>query len=1247
MGTIAKSSITLTSISDAYSVALTPSSCVIHADFDGSNPQLTRAYTLISIFCGDIKVPISVNTAAIEKSDAGIGYSIVKVDDYNYKLSITSLATSILEGYIEVPVLTGVDLVLPARFPFTVVRESSMLDWIQEWESNKTTLGDSYVITPKIFVGKKITGSYDNLAAVPGLTGVYIGPSANDSCGVYGYKNSIEIFHLDETGGKIGGWDILEGGIYSTDGRLKILSDGHIKAVNAEGDSIWEINSDGSASFAIGNVRFYANGNAEFKGKITSSEGKIGGWTINDIALYNLQIGLNSAKKHIAIANITTMPVTTSNTWDGDHITWVKAYGGVAMYYTSNVDYGFIGYKGSTKVFSAGSSNYIAGWNFDDSAIWLGTKNNNVNQYTAAVGDVTLGTNGLRGYTWYINTDGTASFVKGYVQFNQTSGLIAGWTFDQYRLSTKYASLVSQDGYSGLYLSIADTSAVGTGSLASNIQTNGGLYLQATSTDVVLASYNSSGSLQFKVTKTSGLIAGWTFDPTAIYTGTKVTSGFTSVSGSMTLGADGLRGYKWRFEKDGSGALSGGNITWANDGSGKIANGKIAWDKDGNLTFDSSVTMMWENGINVAQMIAFGQMLYRDPEFTQDKKNGTTLYQNNYIDYVTFSANLLLSTLQNYGLHLRGQAVIQRIDVISSNGGVSTIWSGSQGLSLITAVALKDAMSTITSTDTIRISFQMEDAQIQIGVMSAANTYTSWINLCGYTSNSGTAVIHTKRVLVTDTSAPNSTQKVVQYTCTRWNAVGDYRLGGFCFFNPSRANAKFVVKIVAKIPVGWMIENYHNSYGTGASTTWVTSQEGTGSYAEYICIVKCGSSGTFSTINHFSLKCNSTYTAVAATDAYSLNIKRTNVNTGVTQTLVSVVWNVAYATVFDATSSDKVTTTIDKNGIYTGTLRADQIVAGTIDATKISADIILSNGNAWALNKDGSGYLANKNITWDANGNTSFSGKIIATSGTIGDWSIVDGVITSNTTSNYIKLDAVNMCITAQAAATYGSYDMNSSFGAILSMQASNGVIQAQAKNAPSYSTAVSYMSSNGIFSNIAGINGMPSSSGYTHRGAVVGLGFANVNKSIWDVNSEQTIVAGVYGRASNNGTAPAYGGFFYNLFAGGMVLGRKCVTGTSNSTVYLNQSETLIIGYTSATATVYLPTSPEEGQIVLFKQWWTGKMRVYPRSGQTLYDDSTANDYYDVTQGEMLVAIFTIGYITSNNTTTKVEAWLVSKFKY
>lgn len=245
-----------------------------------------------------------------------------------------------------------------------------------------------------------------------------------------------------------------------------------------------------------------------------------------------------------------------------------------------------------------------------------------------------------------------------------------------------------------------------------------------------------------------------------------------------------------------------------------------------------------------------------------------------------------------------------------------------------------------------------------------------------------------------------------------------------------------------------------------------------------------------------------------------------------------------------------------------------------------------------------------------------------------------------------VQLDADNARIFVKCTYSSGENDMNSGFGAYLKMDAFGGVIEARAQSAPLYTTAVSYLSSNGIFSNMAGINGMPASTGYTHRGAVVGLGFASVSKNEWAVNVVDTIVAGVYGRASNNGTAPAYGGFFYNLYAGGLVLGRKCVT-DSTLVTYLNQEDTMVIGYVSQKATVYLPANPQEGQIVFLKQWWIGYMRVTPRTGHALYDDSTQNDYYDCGEGEMIIATFTIGYITSGSTTTKKEAWLVNKIKY
>lgn len=104
--------------------------------------------------------------------------------------------------------------------------------------------------------------------------------------------------------------------------------------------------------------------------------------------------------------------------------------------------------------------------------------------------------------------------------------------------------------------------------------------MNVSSNNAVFGAYNSSGGKIF-ILQSNGTnsIAGWNFDDAVLYTGTKATSGFTA-SGSITLGPTGLRGYKWRFENNGSGAVAGGNISW---------------DSAGNVTFASSVKIGWSN----------------------------------------------------------------------------------------------------------------------------------------------------------------------------------------------------------------------------------------------------------------------------------------------------------------------------------------------------------------------------------------------------------------------------------------------------------------------------------------------------------------------------------------------------------------------------------------------------------------------------------------------------------------------------
>lgn len=271
---------------------------------------------------------------------------------------------------------------------------------------------------------------------------------------------------------------------------------------------------------------------------------------------------------------------------------------------------------------------------------------------------------------------------------------------------------------------------------------------------------------------------------------------------------------------------------------------------------------------------------------------------------------------------------------------------------------------------------------------------------------------------------------------------------------------------------------------------------------------------------------------------------------------------------------------------------------------------------------------------------------LLAEGANIGDWFISKGKIVSTLEQgNKITLDAKGGEILLETSNNGGDNVMSEYqgvYGANIKASLNNGTVEVRSKK---NSSSVSYISPTGVFSNMAGTDGMPLSSGYTHRGAVVGLGFANVKKREWAVNAVETIVAGVYGRADNSGTAPAYGGFFYDLYAGGLTLGRICITGNGKSghSSYLSSDDSLVIGYSQYAETVYLPSDPKEGQVIFVKQWWSGSLLFKPLTGHHIYDDSSENTDYAFSEGQGGMFVFTIGYVNS----VKKESWIVSRWKF
>ncbi|WP_255256163.1 phage head spike fiber domain-containing protein [Bacillus mycoides] len=149
-----------------------------------------------------------------------------------------------------------------------------------------------------------------------------------------------------------------------------------------------------------------------------------------------------------------------------------------------------------------------------------------------------------------------------------------------------------------------------------------------------------------------------------------------------------------------------------------------------------------------------------------------------------------------------------------------------------------------------------------------------------YNNTSGGAVTATRVTAPID--APTTSPYVLEVKTTGTASPGH---GGFQIPINSRAGAKFLLRIIAKIPVGCTLNLASNSMGTGYSDKLLTSNKGTGKFEEYIRLITCGITGPFSSGGHF------------------------NLTSGLTATPENpIVWQVAYATAYDVGDADYTVT---------------------------------------------------------------------------------------------------------------------------------------------------------------------------------------------------------------------------------------------------------------------------------------------------------------------------------------------------
>lgn len=159
--------------------------------------------------------------------------------------------------------------------------------------------------------------------------------------------------------------------------------------------------------------------------------------------------------------------------------------------------------------------------------------------------------------------------------------------------------------------------------------------------------------------------------------------------------------------------------------------------------------------------------------------------------------------------------------------------------------------------------------------------FTTSSNGCGkYNNKSNDTVTVTRSAKSSDNPMTGTNYELVVTTA----GEASPGLGGYYQNISSRANAIFIRRIIAKVPVGYNVTNAENSMGTGYTCTWLTSRAGTGKFTEYIYKYTCGETGTFSSGGHVYLS-----GTAATADA-------------------PVTWYIAYSTTFDMTNVSDVIT---------------------------------------------------------------------------------------------------------------------------------------------------------------------------------------------------------------------------------------------------------------------------------------------------------------------------------------------------
>lgn len=1151
---IATGQATVIAQKDSYTINQSVSEYVFTAQSNGSVPAAVSFSSAIKVTLGEL----NVTDFTIGNITKTAGFSAITVNNtnktvtYSIAAGTTTLADS---GLIAIPVIIG-GVSYQVSFSWSKAKagatgpagspgsDANMLDWVQDWNSNKTIIGSNSVITPKVFAGTKnangtITGtvigcfSLSSLNASGSVTTEVIN-------GVYGFKDGNRTFALDNTGNV----QLGRGNQYikynAVTGRVEFGSDVSLAWIGAT----------------------FIDRNGIFTGTLSAS-------TVNALQLNASQIvagTINAAR--IDVASLKASLITAGN---------IEAL-------TLNVVRGKIG-----------------GWSIDSDSIYRGAKNNSTGAYTSGSGSITIGSNGIRGFKWRLDSTGAGAVAGGNISWDANGNVTFGasvtlnWQAPINSLvtalgGTSYPKLTKIDA-NGIYtgtLTVAQINAVnidagsikaGTlsadriaaGSLngnkitartitadrivagavtaneiAANTITAVKIASRTITADRIVAGAITANEIAAN-TITAAKIAARTITADRIVAGA-ITAGeinVTSIRASV-LTADAVNALTCNFirGKIGGFTIAGDNMSVGSigavgatplqirstaTGSGYWYNGSykpfglsLLWHQNanaGHIVFGQVATngSTVKTGFVGIQMLAWDNTEYfcLSANYTKSGSkevynriagwafDNTRIWKNN----VSLGSDGTIYNGEKWRLNNDGSGKIANGNIswnaagtVTFSASVTLNWTNAATNALNSAKAYADtkkneaiSSASTDATNKANAAKELASAMAFGKMLSRDPTFYNGNNGINVYNNSGNGMVTIARV--SEPNAPNDSKQVLKIQTTGTASPGN---GGFYFGNACSYRKFFICRIIAKIPTGRNILWASNNIGTGGSSKWLTPNAGTGDWCEYVFKVICGTSG-FSSTNFFYLDGTQGTTAAP------------------------VVWYLAYATVFDVTSTEKYTTTIDANGIYTSTLNANQITAGTISADRIATGSL--HGNKITARTITASNIATGTITATEINTASIQASVV-TAGAV-----------NGLTCTFNKGTIGGFTINGTAI-----YSINVTPGHNVGIQ-SNGYIY----NCNSSNTAIDYWALNTDGSAIFG-------TGKIKFGASGDGWLANKNIS-WDTSGNVTMTGTITATAGKIGNFNITGGKLVNSTTTASIE----FSGLSGSSLYLNTTSSLI----------------------------------------------------------------------------------------